>query len=47
MERMFDGKDHVLARGHATLFPAGDLRGLWVEEGKVSFTEFHVLALPT
>lgn len=43
----YDGKDHVLARGQAALFPAGDLHGLRVEEGQVSFLEFHVPAAYT
>jgi len=40
----FNGKDHIVARGQATVFPAGDHHGLRVEEGKVSFLEFHVPA---
>ncbi|MCC6532700.1 MAG: cupin domain-containing protein [Burkholderiales bacterium] len=40
----FDGRDHVLGRGGATVFPAGDKHGLRVEEEPVSFLEFHVPA---
>jgi mannose-6-phosphate isomerase-like protein (cupin superfamily) len=40
----FNGKDHVVARGQATVFPAGDHHGLRVEEGRVSFLEFHIPA---
>jgi quercetin dioxygenase-like cupin family protein len=40
----FNGKDHIVSRGQATVFPAGDHHGLRVEEGKVSFLEFHIPA---
>jgi len=40
----FNGKEHVVGRGQATVFPAGDHHGLRVEEGKVSFLEFHIPA---
>ena len=40
----FNGKDHVVSRGQATVFPAGDHHGLRVEAGKVSFLEFHIPA---
>lgn len=40
----FDGAEHVLGRGGATVFPAGDRHELRVAEGKVSFLEFHVPA---
>ena len=38
----FDGADHVVGRGRATVFPAGTVHGLRVEEGRVSFLEFHI-----
>jgi quercetin dioxygenase-like cupin family protein len=40
----FNGKDHIVSRGQATVFPAGDHHGLRVEAGKVSFLEFHIPA---
>jgi mannose-6-phosphate isomerase-like protein (cupin superfamily) len=40
----FNGKDHIVTRGQATVFPAGDHHGLRVEAGKVSFLEFHIPA---
>ena len=40
----FNGREHVVGRGQATVFPAGDHHGLRVEEGKVSFLEFHIPA---
>jgi quercetin dioxygenase-like cupin family protein len=40
----FNGKDHIVSRGQATVFPAGDHHGLRVEEGIVSFLEFHIPA---
>jgi quercetin dioxygenase-like cupin family protein len=43
----FDGAEHVLGRGGATVFPAGNLHGLCVAEGKVSFLEFHIPAAYT
>jgi len=40
----FDGAEHVLGRGGATVFPAGNAHELCVAEGKVSFLEFHIPA---
>jgi len=37
-----NGEDHIVGRGQATHFPAGDKHGLRVAEGKVSFLEFHI-----
>ena len=43
----FDGADHVVGRGEATVFPAGTVHGLRVGEGRVSFLEFHIPAAYT
>ena len=43
----FDGAEHVVGRGAATVFPAGNLHGLCVADGKVSFLEFHIPAAYT
>ena len=40
----FDGAEHVVGRGGATVFPAGNPHELCVAEGKVSFLEFHIPA---
>jgi quercetin dioxygenase-like cupin family protein len=40
----FDGAEHVVGRGAATVFPAGNPHELCVAEGKVSFLEFHIPA---
>ncbi len=40
----FDGAEHVVGRGGATVFPAGNQHELCVAEGKVSFLEFHIPA---
>ena len=43
----FDGAEHVVGRGGATVFPAGNVHGLCVGEGRVSFLEFHIPAAYT
>jgi quercetin dioxygenase-like cupin family protein len=40
----FDGTDQIVERGGATVFPAGNVHGLCVAEGNVSFLEFHIPA---
>ena len=37
-----NGEEHVIERGQATHFPAGDRHGLRGAEGDVSFLEFHI-----
>jgi len=37
-----NGQDHIIERGQATHFPAGDKHGLRHAEGDVSFLEFHI-----
>ena len=37
-----NGEEHVIGRGQATHFPAGDRHGLRGAEGDVSFLEFHI-----
>lgn len=43
----FEGADHVVGRGGATVFPAGTPHSLCVGEGTVSFLEFHIPAAYT
>ena len=43
----FDGAEHVVGRGGATVFPAGSSHSLCVAEGDVSFLEFHIPAAYT
>ena len=43
----FDGAAHDVGRGGATVFAAGNLHGLCVGEGRVSFLEFHIPAAYT
>jgi mannose-6-phosphate isomerase-like protein (cupin superfamily) len=37
-----NGQEHIIERGQATHFPAGDKHGLRHAEGDVSFLEFHI-----
>ena len=43
----FDGTEHEVGRGGATVFPAGNAHSLCVGEGRVSFLEFHIPAAYT